>query len=221
MQLLLVILVRVRLMETTTNKGSYRLQLRQDTHEYHVILNHHPLLIDLTKPTYPLTHYKTLLFAYSQLYRSIEELIDHFLQNHHVDFDYSERKKLPGLIKDIGYFAHDDLKLDLPELPKLSVPQIDNISELAGLLYVVEGATLGGQHISRALSDFHGMTFNTGACFFNSYGEKTIMRWEVFLQFLDLVIQDENNFQNAKDTACRTFQTFQMALDYYLPILSE
>lgn len=201
------------------NKANYRLQLRHTTHDYHVILNRHPLLKDLTKPFYPLTHYKILLRAYFFLYSSIEEVIGTFLLSNNLDFDYAERIKLPKLIKDLCYFQQDYLKCDLSDISRLTIANIDNSSDLVGLLYVIEGSTLGGQIISRALSDFHGMSEESGACFFNGYGEQSLMRWESFLQFFDSVIQDNDNFQNAKDTACRTFQTFQSALDYCIPLL--
>ena len=200
---------------------SYRLQLRQATHEYHVRLNHHPFLKDLTKPIFTLARYKALLLAYSHLYRSIEEVIVRFVLSNDVDFDYYEREKFSMLIRDIDYFKLDNVKFGLTKVSTLTVPKIDNISELVGLLYVIEGSTLGGQHISRALSDCHGLTSDTGACFFNGYGEQTLKRWEVFLEFFDSVIQDQDSFEIAKDKACHTFQTFQSALDCCLPLLSD
>ncbi len=88
-----------RTTDPTVSMVSNRLQLRQATHEYHARLNRHPFLKGLAKPVYPLADYQTLLLAYSLLYRSIEAVIRLFLQSSNVDFDYSEREKLPGLIK--------------------------------------------------------------------------------------------------------------------------
>lgn len=210
----------------TTNSSnrlmiSYRLQLRQATHDYHVRLNRHPFLKDLTKPVYPLAHYKALLLVYLHVYRSIEEVIERFMLSNDVDFDYSEREKLSALTRDIDYFKLDNFNFDLSKISRSTVLKIDNISQFAGLLYVIEGSTLGGQHISQALSDFHGITSDNGACFFNGYGEQTLKRWEIFLEFFDSVIQDKVSFEMAKDTACHTFQIFQSALDCCLPILSD
>ncbi len=212
-------------MGSTIDQGSYRLQLRQDTHAHHQILNRHPLLKGLTKPSYPLTHYKVLLLAYSVLYRQIEELIERFLISQHVDFDYSERRKSAWLVKGLAYFHDHNIGLDATfnafVASTLAIPNLGAVSELAGLLYVIEGSTLGGQHISRALADYHGLSSETGASFFNGYGQHTLMRWESFLQFFDSVIQDNEDFLSAKDVACRVFQTFQSALDYGVPFLPE
>ncbi len=72
---------------------------------------------------------------------------------------------------------------DLPrcaDLPRLSCPE-----ELAGCLYVLEGACLGGQVIAAALRERLGVARGSGASFFIGEAEGTSARWSLFLAWLE------------------------------------
>jgi heme oxygenase len=72
---------------------------------------------------------------------------------------------------------------DLPrcaDLPRLSCPE-----ELAGCLYVFEGACLGGQAIAPALRKQLGVEKGSGASFFIGDAEGTLARWSFFLSWLE------------------------------------
>lgn len=76
--------------------------------------------------------------------------------------------------------------------------------QLWGAVYVIEGSTLGGQIISRELTQSLGLHRETGASFFSSYGEDTGRRWKEFLA--TLADQEKNKLdpqkvvQGARDT---------------------
>ncbi|MDB4912577.1 MAG: hypothetical protein JWM95_221 [Gemmatimonadetes bacterium] len=58
-----------------------------------------------------------------------------------------------------------------------------------GALYVVEGSTLGGQHILRTLQTSepvrrHGLTADAGLAYFTGYGNRTAAMWRQFLSAL-------------------------------------
>jgi hypothetical protein len=57
---------------------------------------------------------------------------------------------------------------------------LTNPAQLWGCLYVIEGATLGGQIIIKKLSDHLGLTTSSGASFFDGYGPHTGSRWKAF-----------------------------------------
>ena len=72
---------------------------------------------------------------------------------------------------------------DLPRcaaLPPLSCPE-----ELAGCLYVLEGACLGGQVIAPALRERLGVAKGRGASFFTGDADETSARWRLFLVWLE------------------------------------
>jgi len=95
------------------------------------------------------------------------------------DFDYAPRHKTPQLQQDLR--ALGDTESSLAALPRCErLPPMTNPAQLWGCLYVIEGATLGGQIIIKNLSAHLGLTAVSGASFFDGYGPKTGSSWKAF-----------------------------------------
>jgi heme oxygenase len=180
-----------------------------------VQLNQHPLLTGLTKPDYQLTNYRKLLLVYFHLYQALEGRISHFMSTQACAFDYTARYKLPWLLNDIAFFKNEADTIGNVPCLAIVLPEIENMGQLIGMLYVLEGSTLGGQLIFRSLVNYHGLNINEGACFFNGYGESAQLMWQNFLCFSDIISSDGNQCQAAKLAACQTFQLFTQVLDEY------
>jgi heme oxygenase len=87
---------------------------------------------------------------------------------------------------------HDDLSslgLSRDEIAALpcctGVPKLSSCEELAGCLYVVEGASLGGQAITPVLRARLGIAKSSGASFFAGDEDATAARWRVVLDWLE------------------------------------
>jgi heme oxygenase (biliverdin-IX-beta and delta-forming) len=95
----------------------------------------------------------------------------------------------------------------MPELPRCSdLPALTRSEHLAGCLYVLEGACLGGQVIARALARNLGMTKDSGAAFFFGDGERTIGRWHRVLGWLDGFGSSTASTEGIVVSACETFR---------------
>jgi len=95
---------------------------------------------------------------------------------------------------------------DLPrcaDLPRLSCPE-----QVAGCLYVLEGACLGGQMIAPALRERLGVTKNSGAAFFTGDGEGTRDRWGLFVAWLEGVARAGSATDDIVASARATFLAF-------------
>ena len=193
----------------TIKRPEVRTVLRQATHEHHSQLNRHPMLAGLTQPDYAISDYQKLLCAYSILYQALEKQIMSFLGANVANFDYQPRLKLPWLRQDLAYFQI------VSETPShaLTPANIKNLGELIGMLYVIEGSTLGGQLISKHLANNLGLTAETGGRFFCGYAEKTTAFWTDFLDFAANLDGNESECLAAKNSACQTFQLFLQTLD--------
>ena len=196
---------------------SVRKLLRNSTHDHHSQLNHHPLLAGLTQSDYPLATYQKLLCAYFQIYQHLENTLHQFLLRQPCSFDYARRVKLPWLKDDLAFFNPTITFENAPPVPIVS-PEIDNLGQLIGVLYAIEGSTLGGQLISRKLADHHGLTSKTGARFFNAYGEQTLPFWQEFNHFAETIIDDDKLCRAAVTSASQTFQFFNQMLDAFISI---
>lgn len=188
--------------------------LRRATHEYHVRLNHHPMLVGLTQPGYSLVRYQNLLFAYFYIYQVLEVEITRYLEFQEYSFDYASRLKLPWLSKSIGFFCDNFVPKYSPNRP-LALPVIKNVGQLIGALYVVEGATLGGQHILKSLSNQYSLSSSDGFRFFQGYGDQTPYNWQEFLHFSNSISGHVDYCSAAVESAVLVFQLFENVLDDY------
>jgi heme oxygenase len=119
------------------------------------------------------------------------------------------------LLNDLAYLGIDIAVNESKAFQKLAIPKIESLGHLIGVLYTIEGSTLGGQFISRYLEKYKGMTSTSGACFFNGYGELTEAMWQEFLIFAETIAEKETECQVAIESACLTFSLFEQALDAF------
>ena len=91
--------------------------------------------------------------------------------------DPVERRKAAWLESDLCALGVDDLA-GLPDCPDL--PPHTTVAAAFGCLYVLEGATLGGQVISRAIENTLGFRPDSGGRFFHGYGDGTGPMWQGF-----------------------------------------
>ena len=155
--------------------------------------------------------YGRLLQAYYGFYRPIEaSLYDNALIPE--GFDSAMRLKTPTLVDDLHALGLDNLAIDaLPRCAEL--PVSDTAAACLGALYVLEGATLGGQVLRREMAQRLGLDADNGGAFLNVYGAETGRRWKDFLDYLGRLPLDADAKQRAVDAACSTFSCFEQWLD--------
>lgn len=173
-------------------------KLKEATREQHEALEQ---TVDVMNRMFDLDNYKTLLSKFYRFYSSIEpELAKLDLKKH--GYDLSERLKTPKLEKDLEHLGILDEAKKLPTWDNL--PALDTPEKAFGTLYVLEGATLGGQVINRHLKEHLDLTPENGGLFFSGYGMKTGEMWKEFIQmateFAFAAHNDEAIVQSAKDT---------------------
>jgi heme oxygenase len=96
-----------------------------------------------------------------------------------VDLDYAPRHKTPRLRHDL--LALGGTVSSMNNVPRCEhLPPLSSPAALWGCLYVIEGATLGGQIITKHLHAHLGLTADSGASFFEGYGPQTGPRWKAF-----------------------------------------
>lgn len=194
---------------------SCRQILRQATHGAHVSLNHHPLLAGIVRPAYTLTTYARVLVAYFHLYRSLETAITDFMDDAALTFDYAARCKTPLLAADLRVLGIDaDDPAWRPPQPLGAVP-IMNAAQLVGVLYTIEGATLGGQVITRHIEANLGLAIDSGARFFNGYGIRTEAHWSQFEAFMESACGSADERACAALSARATFAAMEGVLNDY------
>lgn len=155
--------------------------------------------------------YRRLLQAYYGFYKPLEAtLTDSGLIP--AGFDHVLRLKTPTLLGDLHALGLDDQAIAV--LPHCSsLPPLDTPAACLGALYVVEGATLGGQILRREMAGRLGLDADNGGAFLNVYGAETGRRWKDFLNYLSHVPLDAHAKLRAVNAARSTFSCFEQWLD--------
>lgn len=155
--------------------------------------------------------YQRLLQAYYGFYGSIEAaLYDCGLIP--AGLDLAPRMKTPTLLDDLHALGlNDDAIRALPRCAEL--PSFDTPAACLGALYVLEGATLGGQVLRREMARRLGLDASNGGAFLNVYGAETGRRWKDFLDYLHNQTLNADARQRAVMAARSTFRCFEQWLD--------
>ena len=87
-------------------------------------------------------------------------------------------------------------------------PQLSCVEDLAGCLYVLEGACLGGQVVSALLQRRLGLAKESGAGFFAGDEEGPLPRWAVVVAWLDGLPRTGASTARIISAATATFEAF-------------
>jgi heme oxygenase len=156
--------------------------------------------LDLQSPELSFERYRRVLAAFHGFYAPLE----------------ARFRRFGPVIPPLGFALPDRarlLELDLvalgaPPAPPCceDLPQIATTAELAGRLYVLEGAALGGQVLARSLARHWQLAAGTGAAFFFGDGPVAAKRrWALVLDWLERVAGSGAGAGEAVVAATATF----------------
>jgi heme oxygenase len=148
------------------------LRLKSETRDVHESLERD---LNLLRPDLTLERYRSIVERFYGFYQPWEHAMKPLLAEHWPEFAEA-RSKIPKLLEDLTYLGSGAEKLPLCK----ALPDCLAWPKLLGGLYVTEGATLGGQVISRQLEQILGLSARRGVAFFSSYGIRVGPMWRSF-----------------------------------------
>ena len=148
------------------------LRLKSETRDVHESLERD---LNLLRPDLTLERYRSIVELFYGFYQPWEHAIKPLLAEHLPDFAEA-RAKIAKLLEDLAFLGSQPAKLPVCK----ALPACLEWPNLLGGLYVTEGATLGGQVISRQLEQMLGLSARRGGAFFSSYGLQVGPMWRSF-----------------------------------------
>lgn len=142
--------------------------------------------------------YAALLKMFYGYFHPIEQIIRKYIT---VDIlsDIDERRNSLFILHDLKALNYSTEHMSVCN----EIPQIKNIADAFGCLYVLEGSTLGGRMISKMLmKNFYIRFDESNLNFFNGYKESTGARWA---HFLSVINEQEENEGAMISAAIETF----------------
>ncbi|MEK7434243.1 MAG: biliverdin-producing heme oxygenase [Cyanobacteriota bacterium] len=132
--------------------------------------------------TISIEEYKNALKVFYGFYKPVEEKMN---VGNDKDFtlDMLKRIKLNLLINDMKNLGITQEEIDKIECCT-DLPEMNNQAQLLGCMYVIEGATLGGQLVGGKLEEFLKLD-GKGSEFFFSYKENTRPFWKEFMDYIN------------------------------------
>jgi len=165
-------------------------------------------VVRLLSPDLTLLGYQRHLEALYGLYAPLEGALAACLEGRVPELRLAERWKVPLLEKDLQALGHDGASLArLPRHPGL--PSLSDVPEALGALYVLEGATLGGQLILRHLTRHFEGTSAGGFAFFRAYGDSVGPMWKAFGEALLRACPEPAAVPRVVRGAQDTFEAFE------------
>lgn len=178
-------------MNNTLAPAAFLEKLRNATSQSHTYLESLPVSVSIMKPDVSNKEYVHYLQLMHDVVADAEDNIFPALQ--HIVPDLDERAK--------KHFLEQDLELLGISKRTDSKPLSASISDIStgfalGIMYVVEGSSLGGRVIYKNINTALGHNAEKGARYFAGYGGQTGSHWK---KFLDTLMQYEAENECSKE----------------------
>jgi heme oxygenase len=148
------------------------------------------------------SNYQNYLVQLLPLFRGYENALARLAWND-AGLDFDSRRKVPFIEQDLRYFSQlDQARKEVP------FPTPSTVAAGFGTLYVLEGSTLGGRVILERLGK-RGIEPESGAAFFNGYGERTKSMWKTFQDVATAYCFTDESMQEACTAAIATFDHYR------------
>lgn len=183
--------------------------LKTETAENHKALESLMFVNEIMNNSLSIDQYKKLLTVNYIIHQKLENKLANMLDaDIAAELEMNSRLKLSALEKDLNYWGIDNLTL--PGLDfELFIPQ-KNTAEVLGALYVLEGATLGGNMIKRhILANPNFATHEDGLNYYGVYGEELGTKWKKFISVLNEHVE-EADYERCINSANQTFNNLIM-----------
>lgn len=188
--------------------GELRPRLRAATEKIHERLHGHAGLGAAASGSIALGDYRLLLARLWGFHKAFEQVIEAAACGLDLTIDMKSRARAPMLEADLATLGCSAREIaGLPHCDYMFRPR--SAPACLGALYVVEGSTLGGLHIARALSGLFEGAEGEGRKFFLGYGAAHGAMWRGFLEQLDHMTGQEACETEAIEGAVRTFADFE------------
>ncbi len=198
----------ILIMTTPISPPEVMTRLRQFTSQIHKTLEELPFSQAILKETLPLPLYIGQLEAYLPVYRALEKQCVaqlHFPAMHAIW--QADLAKTPWLVEDLAYFKYTEI----PAIPVqratiafLRFVQKATPYDLLGILYTMEGSTLGSRVLLPHLQTSYSLQ-NQGVQYYFGYGENTDCHWQDFKARMNSTLIDLEAQNQVIESALQTF----------------
>jgi heme oxygenase len=200
----LTVFLHLQLFIISLNKNQIMIteRLKSETAEHHKATEAVSYGQSIMSGTLTLEQYATLIEKNYLIHAIVEKAMADcgFIP---AEFELTQRNKTQSLLNDLTL-----LNKTVPALPSFNI-QYTNMAEALGAMYVLEGATLGGAYIFKALQRNPVVAPLGKFNYYSVCGEKIGPNWKAFQEGLIANINTTELEDKAIESAKKTFDLFK------------
>lgn len=153
--------------------------------------------------------YEELLAGMYGLYAPLEERLGSITGLSGPGYDVTARRKTEKLVADLMVLGHSPE--NIKNIKRCdALPSLSTVSQGLGCLYVLEGAALGGQIITKEVNHRLHLAAQNGCSFFAGDAENTPTVWNAFRQHVTTYASQHPGCEHEViEAATQTFKTFE------------
>jgi len=175
--------------------------LRVRTAKVHEELEQLPLLHALAQGTITRAQYGTYLIAQFRLHQDLETALRPWVPPVWIGSRLTKSRWLADDLAAMGITLAG---------ASTEVPRINSWGDALGVLYVLEGSTLGVRAVRQRCPADHPAR-HVASRFLQGYGERTGQQWKEFVDVVNACPPEQ--WRAAIGKACKTFEAFRAAMD--------
>jgi heme oxygenase len=183
--------------------SSVWLQLRQATRPNHEAIEENPYLKRLLAGDISKEEYVSILKKLAAFYAPVEDEWLRWASRFPKELEIEARACKTALLRE-DLAELDDERPDQQDQLHFDLAPFQSLEEVWGCVYVIEGSTVGGQLIAKALANSLGVTTGHGGSFYSPYGETTALRWQIFRKTLNDAVESQALDLDKMTTAARS-----------------
>ncbi len=208
-----------------STKPSLTEELKTATNAIHLRLDKSSFFAALANKNLPIESYVNYLQAMAGINGTFEKEIqnaDHPLLN--IVWE-SSMEKLPAILVDLESLNSTQIE-DIPlaidgmldTIKFIRICRVENPLRLLGIMYVLEGSTLGGRILKKMMLANFNFPDDNGVMFLDHYKEKKQTHWEEFKAKINALELSPNDQEAIIETACYFFKKIESIFIYLFPI---
>ncbi|CAD0007246.1 biliverdin-producing heme oxygenase [Flavobacterium chungangense] len=170
---------------TSLVPSAFLSDLKNKTSDSHRKLESLPISASILSPHMKISDYIHYLSLMYDVHKNTENVIFPLLSE--IITDLHERKKSHLIEDDLNF-----LKFNKRDSNSVFDTQEITIPFALGILYVIEGSSLGGRFILKNISKIPGLDNGQGTVYFQGYGDTTSNFWKNFLGYLSEYEENHN-----------------------------
>lgn len=210
---------------STSTKSNLTEELKNSTNPIHKRLEQTAFFKELANRSLPLESYVNYLQAMAGINGVLEKEI--LIANHPIlNLIWKpEMQKLPSLLVDLESLNSTEIA-DIPlvvdamldTIKFIRLCRIEKPISLFGILYVIEGSTLGGKVLKKLVQENFQFPENEKVLYLDYYKDKKLEHWEEFKSKLNSLDLTDTERQSILETANLFFKKIESIFTYLFPI---